>query len=821
MKPATLLAPAHPAEAASPVPATRQFTRAELALAVELAARTVPPLWPLDGAIAVNPLSGFETEPFGKAVRLAAETFRARPWLPLALWRRLLTDGAVEEAALRTAATAWLGGPDAAAANVAAGVSRLDLLMARLLHLPEDPAPQPVTDPAALLVADACAAYFSRPVVAFGSAAATGGLFALARALVTEQMPRARRADTATCPAQPLDAIGWALGREGAADANPQTRLARCVARLPGWAGHIRWRTEQADPDMAAEAPADMADLIAALLFADAVLGAPEAAPMRHDPAATVRQLAQHLGLDAPLPDTVEEIVALDPAALSLLFMQAAEDSFTTPLLARLSAAQTSAGRSDAHVPDAQLVFCIDVRSEPMRRAVEAQGAYQTVGYAGFFGLMIAVAEPGQRRQRQLPVLVSPQHDLALLPARGCEGEAERLRTRRHRRAAALTLFDRLKAGSATAYATAETVGAAAGAWMALRTAAPLLARRLLRRQGDPHALMPSLDPHGSCTGLTPDERLAYARGFIALTGIRPQSRLVVLTGHAGEAVNNPYASALDCGACAGHGGAPNARVLAAIFNEPAIRAALDIPEQCWFLGAEHNTTTDEIRLFDTHLAPASHHGDIAALSASLVEAGAGVRAARATRLHRPADDLARGAAHWAEVRPEWGLTGNAAFIVAPRSLTRSVDLGGAAFLHDYDWRGDASGEALATILTAPMVVAQWINCQYLFSTADNEVLGAGDKTVHNPVGGFGVLRGNGGDLAIGLPRQSLFHDDGTPAHVPRRLTTIVEAPVEHVRAVVEGQDVLRRLFGNGWVHLVILDPITGQQHRWPSVPLS
>ncbi|MHB8431932.1 MAG: putative inorganic carbon transporter subunit DabA, partial [Acidimicrobiales bacterium] len=114
-------------------------------------------------------------------------------------------------------------------------------------------------------------------------------------------------------------------------------------------------------------------------------------------------------------------------------------------------------------------------------------------------------------------------------------------------------------------------------------------------------------------------------------------------------------------------------------------------------------------------------------------------------------------------------------------------------------------GIALETILTAPMVVAHWINAQYYFSTVDPDVLSAGDKTVHNIVGGIGVVQGAGGDLKVGLPLQSLF-DAGQAYHEPMRLLTVVQAPRALLEAVIARNPVLRELFDGQWVHLAARD---------------
>jgi uncharacterized protein YbcC (UPF0753/DUF2309 family) len=622
-----------------------------------------------------------------------------------------------------------------------------------------------------------------------------------------------------TVPRDPLDAIAEGLHDLGVPETGALDHLAGLVARLPGWAGHIRWRSDHADADLSAAAPATMADLVALWLLLERAGALVERAPATALPDATAA-LAAHCGLDeaglTPLQrGRLGAVAALDQADLGHVFMVAAEWTWCNAHVPQIRAALHQADTAPA--PAAQLVFCIDVRSEPFRRALETVGDYETFGYAGFFGLPIALHRQGQdRRTRLLPVLLAPQHDVNEAPVPGREDLASALAFTRARDKRAAGLFAAAKQGTATAFATAEATGPLAGLLMATRTMAPRLGARIAAMLGpDPHdALAPD-------TAFTLADKLGYALALFRLTGMTgTTARLVVLAGHGGSAVNNPYAAALDCGACGGHAGGSNARILADVLNDPDVRAALPahgyaLPETTVFVAAEHNTTTDAVTIFDAHRVPASHTEDLARLTADFDRAGAMNRARRARLLGRSADDLLTGAVHWGEVRPEWGLSGNAAFVVGPRRLTRGIDLDGRAFLHSYDWRSDPDGTALATILTAPMVVAQWINCQYLFSTIDNRRYGSGDKVTQNVIGGLGVVQGNGGDLAIGLPRQSLFADDGTPFHVPQRLMTVVLAPLARVAAVVEAHDILRRLFGKGWVHLVVIDPETGKARRW------
>jgi uncharacterized protein YbcC (UPF0753/DUF2309 family) len=166
----------------------------------------------------------------------------------------------------------------------------------------------------------------------------------------------------------------------------------------------------------------------------------------------------------------------------------------------------------------------------------------------------------------------------------------------------------------------------------------------------------------------------------------------------------------------------------------------------------------------------------------------------------------------WTQVRPEWGLSKNASFIIGSRRLTRALDLEGRAFLHSYDHRQDPSGEFLVDILTGPLIVAQWINMEYYFSAVDNEVFGSGSKIYHNVVGRFGVMTGNVGDLRTGLPAQAIFKG-GRTYHQPMRLITLIEAPIAFVHEVLSKVYKIRQLVQNGWVRVLVLDTETGCAH--------
>ncbi|MGN6553621.1 MAG: putative inorganic carbon transporter subunit DabA, partial [Verrucomicrobiota bacterium] len=282
----------------------------------------------------------------------------------------------------------------------------------------------------------------------------------------------------------------------------------------------------------------------------------------------------------------------------------------------------------------------------------------------------------------------------------------------------------------------------------------------------------------------------------------------------------------LDCGACGGHAGDANARVAAAILNQPAVRAglkaqAIEIPAETIFIAGLHNTTTDEIVIYEDVKLSASQSAELEKIKGWLSAASKQARRERAASLglggipnEKLDEKVFARSRDWSQVRPEWGLAGNAAFIAAPRERTRGLDLGGRAFLHNYRASLDPEKATLELILIAPMVVGSWINLQYYGSTVDNQLFGSGNKTIHNVVGTFGVWQGNGGDLQPGLPLQSL-HDGKRWLHEPLRLSVFIEAKREDIAAILARQPGVRDLVQNGWVHLFAMENAGKQIFRF------
>ena len=499
------------------------------------------------------------------------------------------------------------------------------------------------------------------------------------------------------------------------------------------------------------------------------------------------------------------------------ILQRAAEIAWTSQVRAGLP---RGFERARPAAPSVQAAFCLDVRSEVFRRALEGQGeGIQTLGCAGFFGLPVEYAPLAAEGARpQLPGLFAPKFRVT------DTGMAKGLEGKRRSRLHAAQAWKAFKSTALSSFAFVDAMGI----FFALDLFGESFGRKSRHNAEYEHAGLraseektrtPRLTSTIGGQPLTLEARCQLAEGMLrAMSLTCGFARLVALVGHGAGTRNNPHAAGLDCGACCGQTGEVNARAAAALLEDADVRAGLAargiaIPQTTRFVAALHNTTTDHVTLFDERTLASTHAPDLAELRACLDRASTAARRERAPDLGLGdlPDDQLRAAVverslNWAEVRPEWGLAGNASFIVAPRERTRQLDLAGRAFLHDYRFEDDADFATLELIMTGPMVVTHWINFQYYASTVDNRRYGSGNKVLHNVVGGhIGVFEGNGGDLRIGLSFQSL-NDGERWMHSPLRLSVFIEAPRDAIDRVLEKHPKVGDLVKNEWLHLFQID---------------
>ena len=541
---------------------------------------------------------------------------------------------------------------------------------------------------------------------------------------------------------------------------------------LGGWAQHARWLLWEAE--IKGKAETTITDLLAIrLVWEEALFG--------HVPA-----VAEHW--TQVLATHAEPVIASAGDVVDAILQDAAERAHQRKLAIGLSGSLPTSGR-----PSLQAAFCIDVRSEVFRRALESlDPKIETLGFAGFFGLPVAHRSHGtDELQSHLPVLFTPALTSTGHTSTQTE-QAARIEAR------AVRAWGRFRQAAVSSFAFVEAAG-------------PAYAFKLVK---DGLALnyktqLPESAPRIE-GGMTAEAKAATAAAVLKAmsltTGLAP---LVFLLGHGAQVTNNPHESAYQCGACGGQTGEVSARLLAQLLNDPEARAGLSalgiaLPDDTLFIAGLHDTTTDTVTLYED--SPSARHvNQLKRVRDLLEQAGTLARAERALRLPGASSNtMASRARNWAEVRPEWGLAGCAAFIAAPRGVTAGADLGGRAFLHSYDWQADKGFSTLELILTAPVVVASWISLQYYGSAVAPAVFGGGNKLIHNVVGGIGVLQGNGGKLCPGLPWQ-VVHDGEKLVHEPLRLSVMIEAPTEAISAVLARHDDVRALFDNGWLHLLAL----------------
>jgi uncharacterized protein YbcC (UPF0753/DUF2309 family) len=604
----------------------------------------------------------------------------------------------------------------------------------------------------------------------------------------------------------PKNAMGQIASRLGLTN---EDLLALYIGRLSllnvGWASQFSYHEWRADLGYQKKSIVQSIELVAVQMIVDYALAVnfEKSSPGIIDSWVKSFQTAALVNSDGP-----------SPFELNRIWLSSLERSRQRQL-----ADQIKPTKELPDLPKIQIAMCIDVRSETYRRAIESvSGEIETIGFAGFFGLPFEYKKidekyPGVRA----PVLLKS----------GFVVDEEMTSGTPHRKIAATlarSYFRNLRKAPMSSFLFVELFSLPALSEMVLRF---LNSIKFSRKSKLPKRFFDQTTRPSSNAVILPSEsnmqldaKISTAATVLTHMGIKSRfADLIVLAGHGSHNTNNAFVSASDCGACGGHAGDVNARFLADLLNSAEVRIGLkkqhiEIPSSTSFIAAIHETVTDELYLLNQAGIPDLGEEDRQFLLSAIKKAGNIAREERKFARSKSLDPSPwRRAKNWSEVRPEWALAGNSCFIVAPRRFTKHANLAGRSFLHDYDWHNDKNFETLELIMTAPMLVTNWINIQYYASTVAPQIYGAGNKTLHNLVNENGVVEGNGGDLRIGLPWQSI--NDGTNfVHEPIRLSVYIAAPTAEIEKIIAKHLSVRNLVVNEWLFIFQIDEETGKKRR-------
>ena len=645
-------------------------------------------------------------------------------------------------------------------------------------------------------------------------------------------LSRKIRRSLSNLPIDSEGALKKALIELGITFSEIQDYLEAHLLCLPGWAGMMLWRSQQSveEETLLLDYLAARISMEWALVKSDLPLHENRNENMNLEPLIAAWGEWGDFPMNAWLKLSFTEMKArmdlayrFDTILRKRLLLEAWEKTYEDELKKIVTSQQHKASVQNINPTLAQFVFCIDVRSEPFRRKLEKAGHFETFGTAGFFGLPIETCELGSNHtHNSLPVMFKPQYKVNEIAH-----DSNSFEQRNQVVNSVSSTFKTMKHNLFSSLVLPEI----SGPWLSLQTLArsfmPRRAGRTISKLLETWVQKPStelsldqkhLSEEDLPIGFSIEEKVHYVRQALKMMGLTNQfAPLVVICGHGSHSTNNPYNSALDCGACGGKSSGFNARVLAALCNLPSVREHLEaegiiIPKDSIFVAAEHITTLNELRwLYVPELSEKAKEA-FNQVQEVLPKVSEEVNAERIPQLPNfkkhinSKVEAQRLSEDWSEVRPEWGLARNAAFIIGGRHLTQDCNLDGRVFLNTYNWKKDKDGTILANIIAGPATVTQWINLQYYASTVAPHYYGSGNKTTQTITAGHGVMQGNASDLLSGLPYQSVMKSDVEAYHDPLRLLVVIQAPTSYVKRVLDQNPVFNQKVKNGWIRLASID---------------
>ncbi len=795
------------------------------------ACKLIAPVWSLENFVAVNPYLGYTDKPFGDAAKDLAAAGGVRMTLPLEFYLKKMEEGRITEDHITAALKRHnVSHSTTHFINAAHGLNNQGVEMYSVASF-ADIATQStdknwnrfalgrITSWAASYFDNGQAAWNTsdhglRPFAAWKKEASIDKTTELNGLVGFREIVRG-------LPTDPVQATEWALEKLALPEQGRALYLHRLLVKHGGWSAFAARQDWESNlygrlDGVLMEFLAILACLEAALLVS---LGDSHVETKWNE----AKEILSIEKVQDRLNTHLEH---------HLIFQEAFDLSYQERLIQKFTPQPRPKADDKKLAPKAQAIFCIDVRSEVFRRNLEQVDArIETLGFAGFFGFPISYVRLGHESgEASCPVLLPTGPVInEQLPDPKAHKRAV------NKRIASRALKQTWKSFKSSAVSNFSFVSPLGMSYLpkiftdsfGLTRPVPHpnktgLSKAYLRAKSID---LTYKDADGKTQGIPVDQQITMAKNALtAMSLTKDFAPFVLITGHGSSMVNNPHATGYDCGACGGHSGDGNARVAAAVLNQSEVREALEqdgivIPSTTTFLACLHDTTTDELTILNEADVSPEAQNALDELKTTLKLAGSTSRQERASRMHispgaSAEKEVLFRSKDWSQTRPEWGLAGCSAFVVAPRSRTKDINLEGQSFLHSYNWEQDQNFGVLEAIMTAPMVVTSWINLQYYGSAVDNTHMGSGNKTLHNVTAGIGVLEGYSGDLRTGLPWQAV-HDGDDFQHEPIRLNVIIEAPLDAITGVLEKHASVKNLCDHGWIQLLAMDEYGTISHRY------
>jgi uncharacterized protein YbcC (UPF0753/DUF2309 family) len=411
--------------------------------------RRIAPVWPLDGFVAVNPYWGFVDQAFPEAAAQLQSSVGERMIMDRRWYADQIRNGRpVMPDILKAAESLGLGADEEEWRDYLREIPEPAMRLPTLSELMDRRGHASISQYVLEQISRFLAAYYDRGQSLWQLPRNEGeGLFATWRHYTLSDRslsPMGLKAIRPILLELPVDATAarlWAQQHLRLPKAAEEDYFLVLLKSIGGWASWCRYLLWQAE--LQGKGNEDLADLLAIRLVWEALLRQ-----------TARRRTLERWQLQLQGWTLTDKSASLEDARRGEVLLRASEIAFRRQVVANIRQRRLSGRKSAACSRRVQAIFCIDVRSEIYRRHLEsAMPSLETIGFGGFFGLMMDYRRQGDRAYRpQLPVFLGPKVHVE-------EHGPETVIQRRVRRLRRSTEWKQFKLSAASCFSFVEAAG--------------------------------------------------------------------------------------------------------------------------------------------------------------------------------------------------------------------------------------------------------------------------------------------------------------------------------------------------------------------------